>query len=77
MIINFVRVKLNEGEVTIIMDNKNKTSIVGLGIVFGAAIGSGLGVVFNNVAIGAGIGVGVGIVFGAIIDGYKQQEKKS
>ncbi len=54
-------------------ENK-KTSVTGLGLVFCVAIGAGLGIIFNNLAIGAGIGAGVGIVIGAIIDSYKNKK---
>ncbi len=54
-------------------NESKKTSITGLGLVFGVAIGAGLGIIFENMAIGAGIGAGMGIVIGAIIDSYKNK----
>ncbi len=52
-----------------VKENK-ATSVTGLGLVFGVAIGAGLGIIFDNLAIGAGIG----IVIGAIIDSYKNKK---
>jgi uncharacterized membrane protein len=54
------------------MESK-KTSTVGIGLVFGVAIGAGLGLIFDNMPIGAGIGAAFGIIIGAIIDSYKNK----
>ena len=56
----------------LIMESK-KTLNVGIGLVFGVAIGAGVGLIFNNIAIGAGIGAGLGLIIGAIIDSYKNK----
>ncbi len=49
---------------------KQKVSKVGIGLIFGTAIGGGLGMVlFNQIALGAAMGAGLGIVFGAILEG--------
>jgi len=48
-------------------NNKKRTDYVGLGIVFGAAIGMGLAG-----APGAGIGVCLGIIFGAALNSSKK-----
>lgn len=49
---------------------------VGLGIIFGTAIGAGLGIILNyNIAIAAGSGTGIGIVIGAIISAYNKKSK--
>jgi uncharacterized membrane protein len=60
------------------MENKvnKKTSVTGLGLVFGAAIGAGLGIIFANLAIGAGIGAGLGLIIGSIIDAYKNKKSQ-
>lgn len=50
-----------------------KASFTGIGLIFGVAIGAGLGIILNNLAIGAGIGAGLGIVAGAFIDRYKNK----
>ena len=48
--------------------NHRREKSVGGGLVLGAAIGAGFGVVFGNIALGAAIGAGLGIVVGSIFD---------
>lgn len=49
------------------MDKKGyKYTYTALGLIFGVAIGAGIGIIYNNIALFAGIGGGLGIVFGAI-----------
>lgn len=57
------------------METKNhkKASFTGIGLIFSGAIGAGLGIILNNLAIGAGIGAGLGIVAGAFIEKYKNK----
>lgn len=60
------------------MDKKSnkRPPFAGIGLVFGVAIGGGVGIILNNIAIGAGIGAGLGIVFGAIIDSYLAKKEE-
>lgn len=38
-----------------------------IGIVFGAGVGTTLGIVFGNMVMGTSIGAGLGLVLGAIV----------
>lgn len=59
------------------MKKYQKTSYVGLGIIFGFAIGSALGLVlFEQIALGGAFGTCIGIVIGAILDGNKKENPK-
>lgn len=49
-----------------------KSSYTGLGLIFGVAIGAGLGIIFNNMVLYAGIGAGLGIVIGSIYQSSKK-----
>lgn len=52
------------------MSNSNdaeKAKYVGAGMVFGVAIGCGLGVAFGNLALGIGPGIGIGVAIGALM----------
>jgi len=51
---------------------KNKTLAPGIGLIFGVAIGGGLGIIFNNIPIGAGFGAAVGLILGAVIQAYRK-----
>lgn len=55
-------------------NESKKTSLTGVGLIFGVAIGAGLGLIFNNMPLGAGIGAGVGLIIGAIVDAYKNKK---
>lgn len=48
----------------------SKYQFTGLFLIFGVAVGTGLGLVLfgTNGLLGGGIGAGIGIVLGAIID---------
>lgn len=51
-------------------ENK-KIPFVGIGLIFGTAIGAGLSIVLTgDTVIWAGMGTGVGLVVGAIADSY-------
>ncbi len=54
-------------------DKKQKTSYVGLGIIFGVPFGFLLGLLLfpDNPAAGIGIGISLGIIIGAIMDAQK------
>jgi hypothetical protein len=53
------------------MESKQKYHYAGIFLVFGTAIGGGMGLIISqNVAVGAGIGAGLGLIFGAIVDNH-------
>lgn len=54
------------------MKNKEASKFIGAGIVLGAGIGGGWGVIFNNLVLGAGIGIGFGVIIGSIVYKIKQ-----
>ena len=45
---------------------ENRYTYTALGLIFGVAIGAGIGIIYDNMAIFAGIGAGLGLIFGAI-----------
>ena len=49
-------------------NQKKRTPITGLGLVFGAGIGLMIGTVFGQSGIGLVYGAGVGLVIGAVLD---------
>lgn len=58
---------------------KEYTQYVGIGLIFGVAIGYGFGLIINGylqAPIYSGIGAGIGIVFGSIIGHIKIKKKK-
>jgi hypothetical protein len=60
---------------------KNKEyPLVGIGLIFGASIGYGTGLIIVDALYAplfAGFGAGVGIILGAIIERVKTKQKKS
>ena len=46
---------------------KNKESIIGIGLILGAAMGVALGTATDNVSMGITFGAGVGLVIGLLI----------
>ncbi|MBS3778055.1 MAG: hypothetical protein KGY50_02035 [Candidatus Thermoplasmatota archaeon] len=50
------------------MSEKNKVQYVGIGLIFGAAIGSIIGIFMSELALSAAIGAGAGLIGGSILD---------
>ena len=56
-------------------DKKNKDKIphVGMGLIFGTAIGVGVSLAITGTIVWAGIGTAIGLILGAIIQSYESK----
>jgi ABC-type lipoprotein release transport system permease subunit len=52
------------------MKSKNETQYVGIGLIFGAAIGSIIGIFTSQLALFTAIGAGLGLTVGSILTMY-------
>jgi hypothetical protein len=50
-------------------------SFIGFGLAVGVAIGAGLGVALDNLAVGIGLGVAIGAGLGIAIDGRRRKAR--
>lgn len=57
------------------MSEKNKVQYVGIGLIFGAAIGSIIGIFMSELALSAAIGAGAGLIGGSILDAVRIKRK--
>ncbi|MBS3749542.1 MAG: hypothetical protein KGY65_05540 [Candidatus Thermoplasmatota archaeon] len=58
------------------MTEKKKVQYVGIGLIFGTAIGSIIGIFTSQLALSAAIGAGVGLIGGSILDSFLYTRKK-
>ena len=57
------------------MSENNRVQYVGIGLIFGAAIGSIIGIFTSQLALSAAIGAGVGLIGGSILDAVLTKRK--
>jgi uncharacterized membrane protein len=58
-----------------IMSEKNKVQFVGIGLIFGAAFGSIIGIFFSQLPLFTAIGAGLGLITGSILDAILYRRK--
>lgn len=57
------------------MNGKNKVQFVGIGLIFGAAIGSIIGIFSSQLPLFTAIGAGLGLITGSILDSVLSKRK--
>jgi uncharacterized membrane protein len=57
--------------------DETEVNMIGIGMVFGISIGSGIGLIFDNVAAGLALGIAVGTMVGVVIETRSTEDRKT